>query len=65
METDLEKVEGYYGDREIKAVRVKCSDVKVVTTCHPVQIVKEVPAGNQDEKIDIIVTSKELYYIRR
>lgn len=55
---------GGYGDREIRALRDKCSDVLVVTTCHPVQIVKEVPAENQDERIDIIVTPDRVYYIR-
>ena len=50
---------------KIRAVRDKSGDMLVVTTCHPVQIVKEVPAGNQDEKIDIIVTPEEVYYVRR
>jgi len=56
---------GGYGDREIRAVKDKSGDVLVVTTCHPVQIVKEVPAENQDERIDIVVTPDRIYHIRR
>ncbi len=55
---------GGYGDRVIRAVKDKSGDVLVVTTCHPVQIVKEVPTGNRDEQIVIIVTPDRVYYIR-
>lgn len=56
---------GGYGDREIRLVRQKYGDVCVVTTCHPSQIVEEIPSGNRDEHIDIIVTPERIYHIRR
>jgi 5-formyltetrahydrofolate cyclo-ligase len=38
-------------------VKQHCGDVPVLTTCHPVQLVAAVPVEEQDERIEIIVTS--------
>jgi 5-formyltetrahydrofolate cyclo-ligase len=56
---------GGYGDKEIKMVRQEHNDVRVLTTCHPIQIVEEVPAGGKDERIDIIVTPERIYHVQR
>jgi 5-formyltetrahydrofolate cyclo-ligase len=55
---------GGYGDREIRLVKQQCGDVRVVTTCHPIQVVAAVPVGGNDERIDIIVTPARIYYLR-
>jgi 5-formyltetrahydrofolate cyclo-ligase len=53
---------GGYGDREIKMVRERNEKAIVTTTCHSIQVIKEIPVEEWDEKIDIIVTEKEIYY---
>jgi 5-formyltetrahydrofolate cyclo-ligase len=46
-----------YGDAEIQALSKMFGKVLVATTVHDVQVVKEVPFEERDEKTSIIVTS--------
>ncbi|MCK4483014.1 5-formyltetrahydrofolate cyclo-ligase [Candidatus Bathyarchaeota archaeon] len=45
-----------YGDVEIQTLRKMFGRVLVATTVHDIQIVKEVPFEEKDEKVSIIVT---------
>jgi len=51
---------GGYGDLEIKMIRKKWGNVKVATICHSMQIVERVPTEEKDEKVDYIITEKEI-----
>ncbi len=55
---------GGYGDEEIRMVKGKCGkDVKVITTVHSTQIVPLVPSEESDEKVDIIITEKNVHKV--
>lgn len=45
-----------YGDTEIKTLKRMFGEVLVVTTVHDAQVVEQVPFGEKDEKISMIVT---------
>lgn len=47
---------GGYGDLEIKALKERFGPLLVVTTVHDMQVVKNVPSEEKDEKISIVVT---------
>lgn len=52
---------GGYGDFEIKMIKERWgSGVKVVTTLHSTQVVAKVPATSKDERVDYVVTEKEV-----
>lgn len=55
---------GGYGDREIRMLRLKGSDVKVAVTCHSSQVVNSVPIEEKDESIDLIITEKGIISCR-
>jgi len=54
---------GGYGDLEIKMIRRKWGNVKVATICHSTQIVEKVPTEEKDERVDYIITEKEIIEI--
>jgi 5-formyltetrahydrofolate cyclo-ligase len=47
---------GGYGDLEIKTLKERFGPLLVVTTVHDVQVVKNVPYEEKDEKISIVAT---------
>lgn len=47
---------GGYGDREIAVIKGKFGDVPVVTTVHELQLAKNIPWEEHDQKVDVIVT---------
>ncbi|MFX0096956.1 MAG: 5-formyltetrahydrofolate cyclo-ligase [Candidatus Hodarchaeota archaeon] len=51
---------GGYGDREIKMIRAKENMVKVAVTCHSSQVVDSVPVEEKDEKVDLIITERDI-----
>lgn len=52
---------GGYGDLEIAMVKGRWgASVKVVTTVHSTQVVPKVPVTSKDERVDYIVTEKEI-----
>ncbi|MDH5771164.1 MAG: 5-formyltetrahydrofolate cyclo-ligase [Candidatus Bathyarchaeota archaeon] len=54
-----------YGDVEIQMLKGMFGIIPVVTTVHDVQVVKNVPFEEKDEKISIIVTPTNIVHIAR
>jgi 5-formyltetrahydrofolate cyclo-ligase len=52
-----------YGDAEIRTLKAKFGRVPVATTVHVVQVVEEVPFGEDDEEVSIIVTPRHVTYV--
>jgi len=52
---------GGYGDQEIKLAR--SFNAQIVSNVHSLQVVSKVPVDIWDEKIDIIITEKEIIRI--
>lgn len=51
---------GGYGDREIRMIRAIGSEIKVAVTCHSCQIVDSVPTEENDERVDLIATERDI-----
>jgi 5-formyltetrahydrofolate cyclo-ligase len=49
---------GYY-DRFLARARAAAGDVAVIAVCFAVQLVEEVPHGDNDQRVDAIVTEEE------
>jgi len=47
---------GGYGDVEVRTLKERFGALPVVTTVHDMQVVKNVPSEEKDEKVSIIVT---------
>jgi 5-formyltetrahydrofolate cyclo-ligase len=54
-----------YGDVEIQTLRRMFGKVLVVATVHDIQVVKEVPFEEKDEKVSIIVTPTRVIHVSR
>lgn len=55
---------GYgYGDAEILMIKTRFGRIPVATTVHDMQIVEEVPFGEDDEKVSIIVTPRLVIHV--
>jgi 5-formyltetrahydrofolate cyclo-ligase len=51
---------GGYGDKEINELTKKFGKIPIVTTVHPLQIIKKVPYDKQDTRVDYIITPTQI-----